>query len=126
MLKVPDLYTPGGIYWFYKGWNWRCIVALVLGMTPSLPGFFMVLISGTTDDNAAVKIFQLCWFIGAPLSFSIYWTLNKIWTPPGLGVKELLSPESEGTETIDGVVCESDSSTHEKIHETVTTKAVDA
>jgi NCS1 family nucleobase:cation symporter-1 len=101
LLKVPDLFTPGGIYWYTAGWNWRCMVALILGMAPSLPGFFMICIDSSTQ-NAAVAIFQVCWFVGAPLSFVIFIGLNNIWPPEGLGVSELIS-EDDMPQVIEGV-----------------------
>ncbi|KAK5655167.1 hypothetical protein OQA88_6066 [Cercophora sp. LCS_1] len=38
-LIVPDLYKPGGVYWFTAGVNWRAIVAFCLAFWPSMPGF---------------------------------------------------------------------------------------
>jgi NCS1 family nucleobase:cation symporter-1 len=35
--NIPQLYTPGGIYWFTGGLNWRAFVAYFLGMTWALP-----------------------------------------------------------------------------------------
>ena len=29
--NIPALYTPGGVYWFWHGVNWRAYVAYVLG-----------------------------------------------------------------------------------------------
>jgi NCS1 family nucleobase:cation symporter-1 len=114
MIKVPDLYTPGGIYWFTGGWNWRCIIALVLGMMPSLPGFFMICID-STSQNAAVSIFQVCWFVGAPLSFVIYFGLNYFSPPTGLGIRELISEDDIATtEVVSGTDPVSDGSMDEK------------
>lgn len=31
VLHLADLYTPGGRYWYTNGWNWRAIVAFVVG-----------------------------------------------------------------------------------------------
>lgn len=41
MWKVPDLYKGGNesIYWFYHGWNWRCVLAVALGMFPGMRKF---------------------------------------------------------------------------------------
>jgi NCS1 family nucleobase:cation symporter-1 len=35
--NIPQLYVPGGIYWFAGGVNWRAFVAYFLGMTWALP-----------------------------------------------------------------------------------------
>lgn len=101
MLKVPDLYKgKDGIYWYHNGINWKCIIALFGGAALCLPGFFMTCIDATSD-KAWTKMFQICWFIAAPLGFLIYYALNKIWPPVGLGIREFL-PEADGSiEVID-------------------------
>lgn len=93
---MPDLYTRGGIYWFTGGWNFRAFVALSIGMLPSLPGFFESCISATTD-GAAVKIFQITWFVSTPLTLIAYLTINKIWPVEGRGVMEFLPQGDENT-----------------------------
>lgn len=35
MWNIPDLYKPGGIYWFWKGLNWRALLAYFGGMAVS-------------------------------------------------------------------------------------------
>ena len=30
-LDLADLYRPGGRYWYAGGWNWRAVVAFVVG-----------------------------------------------------------------------------------------------
>lgn len=89
---MPDLYEPTGIYWFTGGWNLRCLIALILGMLPALPGFFMTCIDVTTD-NAAVRIFQISYFVCCPLALIIYIGLNYFWPVQGLGVQEFIRPE---------------------------------
>ncbi|RDW77351.1 hypothetical protein BP6252_05404 [Coleophoma cylindrospora] len=117
--KVPDLFEPGGIYWFTGGWNIRCIIALLAGMIPSIPGFFMTCIDSNAD-NAAVKIFQITYFVAAPLSMIIYLGMNYIWPPVGLGVKEFISRDDSPGEIIEGV--EYDGSANEKESEVKTSK----
>jgi NCS1 family nucleobase:cation symporter-1 len=58
LLKLPDLYTQNGIYWYSHGYNMRMLFALVVGMIPALPGFFITVIKGPID-HPAVKIFQV-------------------------------------------------------------------
>jgi nucleobase:cation symporter-1, NCS1 family len=109
LLKMPDLYKGAdGIYWYTNGVNYRCIIALFGGAVICIPGFIMSCISSTTD-NAWVKMFQICWFIAAPLSFLIYYVINYFWPPPGLGIQEFLPSEDGSIEVIDGVA--SDQST---------------
>jgi NCS1 family nucleobase:cation symporter-1 len=96
MLKIPDLYIGDkeGIYWYTAGYNYRAIIALFVGMMPCLPGFVYSCIDGTID-NAAVKIFQICWFVAAPLSLLVYLGLNHFWPVAGLGIQEFLPTEEE-------------------------------
>lgn len=54
---MDDLYlgNPTSIYWYWKGWNWRAVVAFVLAIFPAMPGyistdtFFLTLSSRVTD-----------------------------------------------------------------------------
>lgn len=95
MWKVPDLYNPEGIYWYTGGWNFRSIIAVVIGVVPGLPGFFYTVIDAT-NDNAAVKIFQIDYFVGFPLGFITYIALCHFFPPAGLGFKELMVESEEG------------------------------
>ncbi|KAL8803676.1 MAG: hypothetical protein Q9200_006110 [Gallowayella weberi] len=36
--NVSQLYTPGGLYWYRHGVNWRAIASFFVGMLPLLPG----------------------------------------------------------------------------------------
>lgn len=96
---VPDLFTPSGIYWFYHGWNLRCIAAMVVGMAPCIPGFIFICIDSTTD-NAWVRIYQITWFVAAPLSLVVFMGLNWVWPVEGLGRRVLIPGEEE---VVDGV-----------------------
>ena len=35
--NIPELYIPGGIYWFKYGFNWRAYAAYLCGMWPAVP-----------------------------------------------------------------------------------------
>ncbi|RDW73384.1 hypothetical protein BP6252_07291 [Coleophoma cylindrospora] len=101
MWKVPDLYVENGIYWYTNGWNLRCLAALVIGMVPALPGFFMTVIN-TNLNSPAVKIFQINYFVGASLGPLSYLLICWIWPVPGTGQKELMS-EGEAVVVVEGV-----------------------
>ena len=70
----------------------RCVITLILGMAPALPGFFYTCINSKTD-NSAVRIFQISWFVCAPISLIIYSLLNFFWPVAGLGIQEFINPE---------------------------------
>lgn len=84
--NIPDLYQPGGTYWFIHGINWRAFVAYFLGMWPALPGF--VNATGGVDVSVTWRRFyQISFFFGYLVSGSIYYLLNHFFPPPGLGVQ---------------------------------------
>lgn len=104
--NVPDLYKPGGIYWFNGGLNWKAFVAYFLGMFPALPGF----VNGVSGMEVAItwrRFYQISFFFGYFMSAAIYLTLNKIFPPPGLGVQVDFDVDEEidiaATEKIEGV-----------------------
>lgn len=84
--NIPELYTPGGIYWFTGGANWRAFVAYTLGMWPALPGFVGA-VSGIKVDIVWTRFFQISFFFGYIVSGSLFYALNKLSPPPGLGVQ---------------------------------------
>lgn len=100
--KVPDLFEEGGIYWFTGGWNLRCVAALFIGMIPSVPGFIMVCINSDAN-NAWVEIYQITYFVAAPLSLVSYLIFNYIWPVEGLGIEEMIPTEEEYLGVIEGV-----------------------
>jgi len=84
--NVPDLYTPGGIYWFTGGVNWRAMVAYFIGMWPALPGFVNA-VSGIEVAEAWKRFFQISFFFGYIVSGTLFFAFNKFFPPPGLGVQ---------------------------------------
>lgn len=84
--NIPELYTPGGIYWFNSGVNWRAFVAYFLGMWPALPGFVNA-VSGLEVDIVWKRFFQISFFFGYIVSGSLFYAFNKLSPPPGLGVQ---------------------------------------
>ena len=37
-LELADLYQPNGVYWYAGGWNWRAVVALLVGAVLAVGG----------------------------------------------------------------------------------------
>lgn len=87
---MPDMYKDGaeGLYWFTGGWNLRAIAALFGAMAPCIPGFIWTCIDPDVD-NAAVQMYQITYFIAAPLAAVLYLSFNMIW-PVEVGSKEFL------------------------------------
>ncbi|KAF1845991.1 uncharacterized protein K460DRAFT_284567 [Cucurbitaria berberidis CBS 394.84] len=87
--NIPELYAPGGMYWFTGGVNWRAMVAYFLGMWPALPGFVgAVSKPGSVSVNIVwTRFYQISFFFGFATSAILFYIFSKISPPPGLGVQ---------------------------------------
>ncbi len=70
-LDLADLYKRDGRYAYSGGWNWRAIVAVVIGVAPVLPGFFK---AATTPGFAGV--FQNPTFIESLYNYGLFFTFG--------------------------------------------------
>lgn len=82
--NIPDLYRPGGIYWFRGGLNWRAFAAYLLGMAWTLPGFIMA-VGGPVVPLGWYRLYQVSFFFGYVVAGGSFYLLNLVWPPPGLG-----------------------------------------
>lgn len=82
--NIPDLYTEDGIYWFWHGLNWRAFVAYFLGMAWALPGFIMA-VGGPAVSDGWYQMYQISFFFGYAVSGGLFYILNLLVPPPGLG-----------------------------------------
>lgn len=64
-LVMEDLYiqSPESIYWFWNGFNWRPLVAWIIGLAPLFPGFIMS-ITNADAWNGWVKLFHIDFYVG--------------------------------------------------------------
>jgi NCS1 family nucleobase:cation symporter-1 len=77
---------PEGIYFFRHGFNWRAFVAWIAGFWSQLPGFAQnVTPYAVTVSKGWVNIFNLAFLVGFAISFTLFYTLNHIWPPKGVG-----------------------------------------
>ncbi|GAO46631.1 NCS1 nucleoside transporter family [Saitoella complicata NRRL Y-17804] len=86
-LKLSDLYLPSSdsIYWYKAGVNWRTIVAWVIGFAPALPGFISSVNPGIVVGPPAMRLNYLAFPLGFAISFLVFFGINRIFPPPGLG-----------------------------------------
>ncbi|HTD67887.1 MAG TPA: NCS1 family nucleobase:cation symporter-1 [Candidatus Limnocylindria bacterium] len=73
-LNLGALYKSDGEYRYTNGFNIGAIVAFVLGVLPSLPGF-LVQVKRLNPDSVPpflVSLFHYAWFIGFALAFVTY------------------------------------------------------
>jgi NCS1 family nucleobase:cation symporter-1 len=89
-LAVDELYREGGRYQYRNGYNPLAFVALIIGVLPNLPGFWVQLesvrlnipvetfLTGYSPIFAlAYKIYGFAWMVGFAISFAVYYALMR-------------------------------------------------
>lgn len=76
-LDVDALYDETGAYAYRRGWNPRALVALMLGVAPSLAGFLHAIDAVHNVPAALVRLYDYAWFIGAALGGGSYFLLMR-------------------------------------------------
>ena len=78
-LVVDDLYNTKGIYSFSKGFNTKAIWALLLGILPNVPGFFLTIkaVDNSVFPEWISGLYNYAWFVGFGISGFIYWIAMK-------------------------------------------------
>jgi len=73
-LDTPELYRPGGAYWYGGGWRWGTVAILVLAVLPNVPGFLAS--AGFVPAGAIPGVFHAvytyAWFVGFGIAFVAY------------------------------------------------------
>ncbi len=83
-LDLAALYQPNGEYRYTNGYSWAAIVALVVGVLPSLPGFLVIVkqLDAAKVPALLVNLFDYAWFVGFGLAFVIYLALRMLGSRP--------------------------------------------
>jgi len=76
VLVLDDLYRRGGAYEYRRGVNWVAMLAFVLGVLPSLPGFIGAL-GGRPASGFFGGVYNWAWFVGFIVSAAVYLTGMK-------------------------------------------------
>jgi NCS1 family nucleobase:cation symporter-1 len=78
-LVVDDLYNKKGIYSFSSGFNTKAIWALLLGILPNVPGFFLTIkvVDNSVFPEWISGLYHYAWFVGFGISGLVYWILMK-------------------------------------------------
>jgi len=67
-LELADLYTEHGRYWFTGGWNWRALVATVVGAVLAVGGAYSAPGAGPFPEDGLLPIFKIfydySWLVG--------------------------------------------------------------
>ncbi len=79
ILDVEQLYRLRGIYSFNKGFNQRAVLALILGILPNLPGFFLQVkaVSEETFPAWITGLYHYAWFVGFFISGICFLLLSR-------------------------------------------------
>jgi NCS1 family nucleobase:cation symporter-1 len=78
-LIPKDLYEAHGAYWYSNGFNWRAIIALLVGVLPNVPGFLLEVGLLAKDNPFALfsGLYHYAWFVGFFLSGLTYLALAR-------------------------------------------------
>ncbi|NOR20997.1 MAG: nitrate reductase [Xanthomonadales bacterium] len=76
-LDTDDFYHRGGKYEYHKGWNLYALLALVLGIAPSLAGFLTAIGAINNAPAFLVEIYNYAWFVGAFTSGILYFLFMR-------------------------------------------------
>lgn len=78
-LKVQELYDVKGRYSYTKGFNRKAIVALLLGVAPSVPGFLVKINAVAADafPKWIAHLYNYAWFVGFFVSAGLYLLMTK-------------------------------------------------
>src|SRR5437660_2233711 len=73
-LVLGDLYRKQGVYTYNGGWNWRAVVATLLGCFFAWIGVFV---------PALRPLYDYAWFVGFGVAFVVHLLLMKFMPPAG-------------------------------------------
>ncbi len=79
-LDLAGLFEPDGPYSYSNGFNLRAIVALILAISPVVPGFVRAATTPggqVADPSLFDTIYTYAWFVTFALGFVIYYVLMK-------------------------------------------------
>lgn len=74
---ILALYNPNGIYRYSHGVNWRAIVAFLIDVAPSMPGFING-INHNIDVGVGVHPYQFGWLLGFVSTALVYTSLSLL------------------------------------------------
>jgi NCS1 family nucleobase:cation symporter-1 len=82
---VPALYDPNGRYSYFRGTNWRAVMAMLISVCPNLPGLAYSIGYNSTSGTSSVSIsagarnlYTFDWLFGFVTSIVVYTALSLI------------------------------------------------
>jgi nucleobase:cation symporter-1, NCS1 family len=85
-LHLAGLYRADGIYRYARGWNWRAVVALAIGVVLAIGGSYggpfpadgiIPFLKGFTVGDTVYNLADYSWVVGLVVSFLVYGLLTK-------------------------------------------------
>ncbi len=78
-LFVEELYSDQGRYWYRKGFNWRAVTALLMGVLPNVPGFLTTIKAVPVEavPFGIQALYHYAWFVGFIVSGGAYYLLMR-------------------------------------------------
>lgn len=69
-VDVPAMYDPYGRYRYWKGFNWRAVLAIAISVPPNMPGLISS-INPKIDVGGGAYVFNFAWIFGVRPRFLI-------------------------------------------------------
>lgn len=90
VLNLDDLYRADGEYAFGgSGFNWRAIVAMLIGILPNVPGFLAQAAGQNADGAPRIDVpdlfdtlYTYAWFVGLAVAGAVHLLLTMVLPPP--------------------------------------------
>ena len=80
-IDLADLYRPAGRYWFAGGWNWRAVVATLLGAVVAVGGAYSEPGSGPFPADGLIPllkpVYDYSWVVGLVVGFVVFVVLTR-------------------------------------------------
>ncbi|EGG10512.1 uncharacterized protein MELLADRAFT_33785, partial [Melampsora larici-populina 98AG31] len=89
-LDIPELYKPNGRYNYYKGFNWRAIITLLVSVSPNLPGLINSAAPGVQISSGAQHLYAIAWIYGFFTASVVYTSLNLCFPAHETLVEEMI------------------------------------
>jgi NCS1 family nucleobase:cation symporter-1 len=79
-LDLAGLFKTDGPYSYWRGFNWRAMVALALAIAPVVPGFLRAATTSggqVSNPDFFDSLYTYAWFVTFGLGFGLYYILTK-------------------------------------------------
>ncbi|KAI0031533.1 cytosine-purine permease [Vararia minispora EC-137] len=76
-VSVAAMYDPKGAYRYMGGFNWHCVVALLISVSPGIPGLANA-VNPSINVGKALHIYQMSALYGFFAAMAVYYTLSML------------------------------------------------